>query len=134
VHWSCRTLNEEGMHTGIKRCYYELILRPLLCRKQFLFLLSTQEYFGNDLQVQWNHRNTNPDSGVHWLCQTINKEGMYTGAKNAIMSVDFMPIARYNFFSIAIMYQGILWTWSTSTVETYKTLTQTVVCTDHVEH
>ena len=30
--------------------------------------------------------NTNPDCGVHRSCQTLNEEGMYTGAKNAIMS------------------------------------------------
>ena len=80
-----------------------------------------------------NIQNANPDGGVHWSCQAINKEGMYTGAKNAIMWVDFTPIARYKTISIAIMYQGILWAWSTSTIETYKTLTQTLVCTDHVK-
>ena len=77
--------------------------------------------------------NTKPDCGVHWSCQTIIEEGMYTGAKNAIMSW-FLPIAWYKTISIASMYQGILGKWSTSTMKKYKTLTQTVWCTNHVEH
>ena len=53
--------------------------------------------------------------------------------KKMLLWVDITPIALLKTISIAFMYQRILKWLSTSTMKTYKTVTEMVECTDHVE-
>ena len=64
---------------------------------------------------------------MHWSCQTLNKEGVYTGTKNAIMSGFYAHCSvETNFYCFYVPRNT--WKWYTSTMKQYKPVTHMVEC------